>query len=310
MKSQKLDKITGYIIVLCSIVIGIETYFRDDTTYSLIFNLLDILFVCYFTFEIIFRFKFNEIDIKNVPNAFKIKFLKDSSDEQEEYAGEVIEHWFWLLFDFFLVIGGIISFFRHFIEHPELIMVLRMLRLSRVLRLFDFSSKLRNIERKIFSVAPTVATFGFLLFLILYVYSILGMSLYNYEKLDSIDFSTLYNSISSLFVLMSNGWSDALIELKTKATWVDPLVSDLYIYSFFIFSVLVTLNVFLAVMTTQIQDKIEGQLDIIKRKEDEIKVELIKSEKISEDIQVDLDAKMNSILQEIQSIKKELNDKK
>jgi voltage-gated sodium channel len=310
MKLNNIDKVTGYIIVICAFVIGIETYFRGDNTYNLIFNILDILFVSYFTFEIILRFKFNEIHIKYIPKAFKIKFFEDSSQTQEEDAGKVLEHWFWLLFDFLLVIGGIIAFFRYFTDHPESLMVLRLLRLSRLFRLFDFNSRLRQIERKILSVLPTVLTFGFLLFLILYVYSIIGMSLYNNSKWELMNFSSLYSSFTSLFTLMSNDWFGALIELKTKATWINPIISDLYVYSFFIFSVMVTLNVFLAVMTSQIQDKIDGQLDIIKRKEDEISLKLFKSEKINEDNQEDLDAKMNLILNEIQSIKNELNKRK
>jgi len=62
--------------------------------------------------------------------------------------------------------------------------------------------------------------------------------------------------MTSLFVMMTNGWSDTLVELRSHHI-VPDIYTDVFIISFFIFSVLVTLNVFLAVMTTQIQDKIE-----------------------------------------------------
>ena len=161
-----------------------------------------------------------------------------------------------------------------------------------------------KIERKIFSVIPTVITFFGLVFLIIYVYSILGMYLYDFSKFDTVDFSNLHTSISTMFTLMSNGWSDALFELKKGAYWVNPLISEFFIFSFFIFSVLVTMNIFLAVMTTQIQDKLEHELELIQSKEDII----IGHEIESEEAQDELDKKLEFIISELANIKKEINE--
>jgi hypothetical protein len=91
-------------------------------------------------------------------------------------------------------------------------------------------------------------------------------------------------------------------------------MSDIYVISFFIFSVLVTLNVFLAVMTSQIQEKLNDEQKIIKSdlneiiqseleiKEsiDEIEKNEVKETKDLESIQVKLDL----IMKELSDIKK------
>jgi uncharacterized protein YlxW (UPF0749 family) len=59
----------------------------------------------------------------------------------------------------------------------------------------------------------------------------------------------------NLFMLMTNGWSGILNELRAYDA-INPLITDFYVISFFIFSVMITLNVFLAVMTSGIQDRL------------------------------------------------------
>jgi peptidoglycan hydrolase CwlO-like protein len=54
---------------------------------------------------------------------------------------------------------------------------------------------------------------------------------------------------------MTNGWSGILNELRAYDA-INPLITDFYVISFFIFSVMITLNVFLAVMTSGIQDRL------------------------------------------------------
>lgn len=108
-----------------------------------------------------------------------------------------------------------------------------------------------------------------MLCLMIYVYSIIGMHVYNYKKFSTVDFSNLYTSFTSLFVVITNGWSTTLQELKAGSPELNPLVTDAYIFSYFIFGGMVTFNVFIAVLTTQIQDKfgndIEKQYQILKR---------------------------------------------
>jgi predicted PurR-regulated permease PerM len=108
--------------------------------------------------------------------------------------------------------------------------------------------------------------------------------------------------MTSLFVLMTNGWSDTLYELR-KVNEVATIVTDIYVISFFLFSVIVTLNVFLAVMTSQIQEKLEEDIQEIKKVDKEIQSEIIHMEKESDRENNEMMIKINTILNELEQLK-------
>ena len=298
---DRLSLITAIIIILCAVLLGVETYFHSDPVALSWFNLLDIVIIAFFSFEIVYRLIYNEFKLTELPGALRRKVFKVSKAETVAHPkdGELIEEWFWLIFDLLLVILGYLSFLRHYFDHPQTILILRMFRVFRILRVFEFNRALRRIERKIFSVIPTVVTFIVLIFLIIYVYAIIGMHLYDYQQFEYIDFTNLHTSISSMFDIMANGWTDALVELKTSES-APVYLTEIFIYSFFIFSVLITLNVFIAVMTSQIQEKIERELQLIKKKEDQI----IQQETESSENQDMLNQKLDKIMAELEEIKK------
>jgi predicted DNA-binding transcriptional regulator len=60
---------------------------------------------------------------------------------------------------------------------------------------------------------------------------------------------------------MASGVPVALKELKAGAPGISTIVTDIFIFSYFVFSVLITLNVFIAVMASQIQEKIKTKID-------------------------------------------------
>ena len=51
---------------------------------------------------------------------------------------------------------------------------------------------------------------------------------------------------------------------------VPGFITDLYCISFFVFSSMITLNVFLAVMTTQIQDKLNDENKASENREEQL----------------------------------------
>jgi len=303
---KQLNKVTTIVILFCAIILGVETYFHRDSSAYIYFEVIDIAIISFFVYEIIFRLRRLEFSLRQLPGACKRKIFqaKKYSLGQEENDGEIIEYWFWLIFDLLLVLLGLISFFRHIVEHPEAILILRLFGILRILRVFELNKSLKNIERKIFSVIPTVITFCVLLFLIIYVYAIIGMYLYDFQKFTFIDFSDLQKSVSSIFTIMSNGWDEALADLKVNAPVINPIVSEFFIFSFFIFSVLITLNVFIAVMTSQIQEKINADLSGIKRDL------IIEKEQESGQNQEMLNQKLETVLKELAEIKSTLGSNK
>jgi hypothetical protein len=228
----------------------------------------------------------------------KIGQGEKKADKDVEYQTMIIEESFWILFDLTLVIMGYLSFLRHLFDHTEVIMILRMFRIFRIFRVFELSERLKEIEKKIFSVIPTIVTFLALIFLIIYSYAIIGMYLYNFKTFHNIDFSNLYGAITGLFTLMTNDWASTLAELR-GAEHVSSIVSEIYIISFFVFSVLITLNIFLAVMTSQIQEKLVKKIDTLNEKEDN----MLKSD-IKQDEKIELlHQKLDQIMDKIERLK-------
>jgi hypothetical protein len=249
-----INKLSALFIIISAISIGVEASLNAKEQFLNVFYILDIFIIVYFTFELFVRIRYNDKPLREFLPALK-KYLSKGAQGDLERERALIEEWMWLAFDGLLVLMGFIALFRHLVEHPQLILLLRLFRVFRIFRIFELNQTLKDIEKKIISVVPTIATFLVLIFLILYAYAIVGMYMYDFQKYDTIDFSGVYAAMTSLFVMMTNGWSDTLVELRSHHI-VPNIYSDIYIISFFIFSVLVTLNVFLAVMTSQIQDKL------------------------------------------------------
>jgi predicted PurR-regulated permease PerM len=128
------------------------------------------------------------------------------------------------------------------------------------------------------------------------------MYLYNFQTFETVDFSGVYKAMTSLFVLMTNGWSDTLFELR-KVKEVATIVTDIYVISFFLFSVIVTLNVFLAVMTSQIQEKLEEDINEIKKVDQAIQSEIIHMEQESDRENSEIMAKIDVIIGELEQLK-------
>ena len=293
-----INKLSALFIVLSAISIGIEASLNAKEQFLTIFYVIDIFIIAYFTFELFVRIRYNNKPLKQFFPSLKSYLSKDKKANLDAEKA-IIEEWLWLIFDGLLVIMGFIALFRHLVEHPQLILLLRLFRVFRIFRIFELNQTLKDIEKKIISVVPTIATFLVLIFLILYAYAIVGMYMYDFQKYETIDFSGVYAAMTSLFVMMTNGWSDTLIELRSHHI-VPNIYSDIYIISFFIFSVLVTLNVFLAVMTSQIQDKIEK--DLAKDKEEllENDQEILRAESLQESQIKALNEKLDSILEQLE----------
>jgi voltage-gated sodium channel len=293
-----INKLSALFIIISAISIGIEASLNAKEQFLNVFYVLDIFIIAYFTFELVVRVGYNDKPLKQFFPALKSYLAKEKKVNLDAEKA-LIEEWLWLIFDGMLVIMGFIALFRHLVEHPQLILLLRLFRVFRIFRIFELNQTLKDIEKKIISVVPTIATFLVLIFLILYAYAIVGMYMYDFQKYETIDFSGVYAAMTSLFVMMTNGWSDTLIELRSHHV-VPNIYSDIYIISFFIFSVLVTLNVFLAVMTSQIQDKIEK--DLAKDKEEllENDQEILRAESLQQTQIKALNEKLDSILKQLE----------
>jgi hypothetical protein len=285
---RKLHSITQVIIFLSAILLGVESFYYDDVQLVKIFKILDYSIVVYFVFEIVLRFFFLNGTLSN--GIYRIIFLSDlyynktcitSSDCNRKYYSfqtlkkaisnyfvkeheltihekNILTKWLWFALDAFIASMSVLAVFLLHVEHPEFVFLGRFLRIFRLIRLFEANEAIRNIESKIAKTVPTILMFSAFLMIIIYSYSIVGLMLFNHRTFENIDFKDLYQASLALFSLLIDNWPGAHQELRTESG-INVYLVDFYMISYIIFSYMITLNVFIAILTNQVWEMVEKE---------------------------------------------------
>ncbi|XP_031414294.1 sodium channel, voltage-gated, type I-like, alpha isoform X2 [Clupea harengus] len=127
----------------------------------------------------------------------------------------------WNVFDFIVVILSVVGCFlaeviEKYFFSPTLFRVIRLARIGRILRLIKGAKGIRTLLFALMMSLPALFNIGLLLFLVMFIYAILGMSFFAYvKKEDGIDdmfnFETFGNSMICLFqITTSAGWDSLL----------------------------------------------------------------------------------------------------
>ncbi|NWH30581.1 SCN2A protein, partial [Chloropsis hardwickii] len=182
----------------------------------------------------------------------------------------------WNIFDFVVVILSIVGMFlaevieKYFVS-PTLFRVVRLARIGRILRLIKGAKGIRTLLFALMMSLPALFNIGLLLFLVMFIYAIFGMSNFAYvKKEDGIDdmfnFETFGNSMICLFqITTSAGWNNLLNPIlnsgepdcdpdkahpgsSVKGDCGNPSVGILFFVSYIIISFLVVVNMYIAVI--------------------------------------------------------------
>ncbi|XP_072274369.1 sodium channel protein type 2 subunit alpha-like isoform X2 [Pyxicephalus adspersus] len=182
----------------------------------------------------------------------------------------------WNIFDFVVVILSIVGMFladlieKYFVS-PTLFRVIRLARIGRILRLIKGAKGIRTLLFALMMSLPALFNIGLLLFLVMFIYAIFGMSNFAYVKKESgiddmFNFETFGNSMICLFMITTSaGWDGLLAPiLNSKAPDCDPLrehpgssvkgdcgnpsVGIFFFVSYIIISFLVVVNMYIAVI--------------------------------------------------------------
>lgn len=281
------------VIILCSAVLGIETFYPE---HKFLFDAIDWLFTIFFVCEIILRLFAEE----NILHFFKLWSIRSNSVGSKKI--DIEEQGFWNWFDFTIVAVSVASLFSHVFEHPEFLVVSRLFRVLRVMRLLEISDELKAVERKIVSIIPTIFSFALLLGILLYIYSIIGVYLFSHHQYQHADFTSLGHAFLTLFQLMTlDGWSDMMYAASDKynGSW---LIKS-YFVSFVVLTAIISFNVFVAVLTSQVHEKfIEDQKRADKK--------LARLEGEISETEHDVEAGFNELLKEIRSLRSEIGELK
>lgn len=124
-----------------------------------------------------------------------------------------------------IVLGDLLN---SVIIKPTLLRVVRVFRIGRVLRLIKAAKGIRKLLFALIISLPAIFNIGALLFLVMYIYAIIGMSSFGDVKLngaldDITNFQTFGNSMLLLIRLATSaGWNDILDGLLVEDPDCNP----------------------------------------------------------------------------------------
>ncbi|XP_069986578.1 sodium channel protein 60E-like isoform X1 [Penaeus vannamei] len=190
----------------------------------------------------------------------------------------------WNLFDFILVFASIMGILLHdvltdFPISPTLLRVVRVFRIGRILRLIKptvngrnsfFGQAAKGIRKLLFALIvslPALFNIGALLFLITFIYAIIGMAVFGHVQRkgaldDLVNFETFGSSMMLLFRLITSaGWNDVLDPLMAQPPDCDvtymnqpngncghPVIAIVFFVSFIIINFMIVINMYIAVI--------------------------------------------------------------
>uniref|UniRef100_S4RRT3 Sodium channel protein n=1 Tax=Petromyzon marinus TaxID=7757 RepID=S4RRT3_PETMA len=154
---------------------------------------------------------------------------------------------------------------------PTLFRVIRLARIGRILRLIRGAKGIRTLLFALMMSLPALFNIGLLLFLVMFIYSIFGMSNFAYVKKESgiddmFNFETFGNSMICLFqITTSAGWDGLLAPILNsgvpdcdpeiehpgslvKGDCGNPMVGIIFFVSYIIISFLVVVNMYIAII--------------------------------------------------------------
>uniref|UniRef100_A0A8D3DZW0 Sodium channel protein n=1 Tax=Scophthalmus maximus TaxID=52904 RepID=A0A8D3DZW0_SCOMX len=143
----------------------------------------------------------------------------------------------WNVFDVVVVILSIVGMFladiieKYFVS-PTLFRVIRLARIGRILRLIKGAKGIRTLLFALMMSLPALFNIGLLLFLVMFIFSIFGMSNFGYVKHgagidDMYNFETFGNSMIILFMITTSaGWDGLLLPILNYPPDCDPLLEN------------------------------------------------------------------------------------
>uniref|UniRef100_A0A3B3QP83 Sodium channel protein n=1 Tax=Paramormyrops kingsleyae TaxID=1676925 RepID=A0A3B3QP83_9TELE len=177
----------------------------------------------------------------------------------------------WNVFDFIVVIFSVANIIEKYFVSPTLFRVVRLARIGRILRLVRGAKGIRTLLFALMMSLPALFNIGLLLFLVMFIFSIFGMSNFAYVKKeggvdDMFNFETFPNSMICLFeITTSAGWDGLLFPMlnsgppdcdpeiinpgtDVKGDCGSPGKAITFFCSYIVISFLVVVNMYIAII--------------------------------------------------------------
>lgn len=235
VKLSSFDYLVTFLILLNSILIGVELDYRHD-----LISITQKGILWLFTLEIAIRW-FGKTSVR-------------------EY---VRNGWKW--FDIFLVSVAYVP--ESWIDNPEILMAFRILRVFRVIRLLKAFPELQIIARVLFRSIMSLFYVCALVLLAVYLYSVVGVILFRGKSevitgVGSIKdpFGSVPEAMFSMFrVLTGEDWTDLRYDLLSNESTIYDGMITFFFLSFFIISAFLLINIVVGAVVNNYDQVMEEQ---------------------------------------------------
>lgn len=200
------------LIILNAVTLGMETSAPLMAKYGGWFHIFDVMVVTVFAIEILLKLY-----------AYRLPFFKVG----------------WNVFDFIIVAISLVP-------HAEGLAILRSLRILRLLRLITLVPQMRNVVGALFHAIPGMASVIGILFVIMYVFSVLGSQFFGMHESETLQtyFGDVNHSMYTMFQLMTlDDWTDVANETMVYYPWAWA-----YFIPFIILTSFAVLNLFIGII--------------------------------------------------------------
>jgi voltage-gated sodium channel len=205
------------VIVFNAVLIGVETSASVMATYGPSLKALNAIIQVIFVAEILIRLAAHAPRVD--------RFFRDG----------------WNVFDFVIVVASLLP------AAGPMATVGRLARVLRVLRLVTAVPELRLIVATMIRSIPSMGHVILLLGLLIYVYAVVGVNFFAAGQPDQ--FGNLGKACLTLFTILTlEGWADVQAASMQSMPW-----AWVYYMSFVVIAVFVVINLFIAVVTNNLQ---------------------------------------------------------
>jgi len=232
-QARWFSNLTTSIIIIYAMILGFKTSDEIEKSLGNIWFYLDLAITLYFLVEILIKMSASE-SLK--------AFFQDR----------------WNTFDFIIVAVTLIP-----IQESDFAMIARLLRLFRIMRLFNARPELKRIIDMLIGAIPSIVDIVILMFIIFYMYAIVGS--FMFDNLKSGLWDNLLIAMLTLFrVLTFEDWTDVMYEAMEIYPW-----AWLYFVSFVIIAAFVFFNLFVAVIIGEMEKLREQPIEEELKNEEE-----------------------------------------
>lgn len=251
LESARFQNFITIIIIINSILIGLETFPDIVKEYDIVIDIIDLIILAMFTVEIALKILI-----------YRVKFFTDG----------------WNIFDFSIIAISILPAAGSF-------SIFRALRIVRTLRLFKSLPKLRLIIESLVHSIPSIGWIGVLLGIVYYIFAVVGYNLFSQGYPEY--FGSLSKAFFTLFQIMTlESWSSAI----ARPIMDGVPYAAIYFVTFILIATYTTLNVFIAiVVNTMNQMTLQGLHEEEENMKDFIRQENARISEKLESIQKELD---------------------